>query len=246
VLVWGHLWTHDPNAFAAECLQIIGRKTGAFEATVSEDPATLLPDSLNQYDALVMNNIHERDPFLPPNLRDLPPDQQQAAQDQVKAIQQSILDFVKGGKGLVGIHAATAACQTWPEYGELMGGYYASHIAGDVAVKLDDPGHPTTACFGGQGFRITDEVYIFGPPYSRQNLRILASLDLAQMPDPGRRPDKDYAVSWVRSYGQGRVFYCTLGHAAETYWNPLMLKHFLAGVQFALGDLPGDTAPSAK
>ncbi len=244
VLVWGHLWTHDPNLFAAECLKIMGRKSGAFEATVSEDPLTLLPDSLSQYDAVVMNNIHERDPFLPQNLQDLPQDEQKAAQEQAEAIQQSILDFVNGGKGIVGIHAATAACQNWPEYGEMMGGYYGGHITDDVPVRLDEPEHPMNACFKGESFRIRDEIYIFREPYSREKLRVLLSLDLTQMDDPGQRPDKDYAITWIREYGGGRVFYCSLGHVADTYWNPVVLEHFLAGIQFALGDLKADAAPA--
>ena len=70
--------------------------------------------------------------------------------------------------------------------------------------------------------------------------------DLTQMADPGKRPDKDYAVSWVRRCGKGRVFYTTLGHACETYWHPLFLKHLLAGVQWAIGDLEDDAPPSAE
>jgi type 1 glutamine amidotransferase len=50
---------------------------------------------------------------------------------------------------------------------------------------------------------------------------------------------------WVREYGQGRVFYSTLGHVAQTYWNPTVLRHFLAGIQFALGDLKADAKPVA-
>lgn len=246
VLVWGRLHTHDPNAFAAKAFEILGKKSGAFEATVSEDSATLLPESLNQYDALLMNNIHEREPFLPLNLKELPQDQQAAAQEQAAKVRESILEFVKGGKGLAGVHAATAALQGWPEYGELIGGYYGGHIAGDVAIKLDDPGHPINACFKGQGFRINDEIYIMREPYSREKLRVLLSLDLTQMADPEKRADKDYAITWVREYGKGRVFYCSLGHAAETYWNPLFLEHFLAGLQFAIGDLKADATPSAK
>ena len=48
----------------------------------------------------------------------------------------------------------------------------------------------------------------------------------------------DYAASWINQYGKGRVFYTTLGRAAETYWNPLFLRHVLAGIQFAINDLP--------
>ncbi|MEA3365531.1 MAG: HEAT repeat domain-containing protein, partial [Candidatus Hydrogenedentes bacterium] len=61
-----------------------------------------------------------------------------------------------------------------------------------------------------------------------------------------RRDDDDFAVSWVRTYGEGRVFYCSLGHRHEIFWNPAILQHYLDGIQFALGDLAADTTPSAQ
>lgn len=237
VLVWGHSWTHPPNPYAEVVLEILGRKTGAFEAVVSDDPRLLLSDRLPKFDALVMNNIHEREPFLPEDFAKLTDQQKVAARKFDEAVKKSILDYVRNGKGIVGVHAATAAFQNWPEYGKMIGGYYNTHIFQDVAIKLDDPQHPVNACFDGKPFQINDEIYIFREPYSRESLHILLSLDLDRMDDPGKRPDKDYAVSWVRPYGQGRVFYTTLGHAAETYWNPLFLQHLLAGIQFATGDL---------
>jgi type 1 glutamine amidotransferase len=237
VLVWGHAWTHQPNPYAEAALEILGRKTGAFKAVVSDDPRLLLSDRLPKFDALVMNNIHERDPFLPEDFSQLTNQQKAAAQKFDEAVKQSILNYVRDGKGIVGIHAATAAFQNWPEYGRMMGGYYSTHIFQDVAIKLDDPRHPVNACFDGKPFQINDEIYIFREPYSRDNLHVLLSLDLDRMADPGKRPDKDYAVSWVNQYGQGRIFYTSLGHAAETYWNPLFLQHLLAGIQFAIGDL---------
>jgi len=242
VLVWGHTWTHEPNPYAEKALEILGRKTGAFEAVVSDDPRLLLGDRLPQFDALVMNNIHEPDPFLPEDFAQRSQEQKAAARQFDAAVKQSILEYVRGGKGIVGIHAATAALQNWPEYGQMMGGYYAGHIYQEVAIKLDDPRHPVNACFGGKPLRINDEVYIFGEPYSRQRLHVLLSLDLERMADPGKRSDKDYAVSWLCQYGQGRVFYTTLGHAGDTYWNPLFLQHVLAGIQFAIGDLPATDA----
>ena len=238
VLVWGHTWTHEPNPYAEKALEILGRKTGTFEAVVSDDPRLLLGDRLPQFDALVMNNIHEPDPFLPEDFAQRSQEQKAAARQFDAAVKQSILEYVRGGKGIVGIHAATAALQNWPEYGQMMGGYYSGHIYEEVTIKLDDPQHPVNACFGGKPLRINDEVYIFGEPYSRQRLHVLLSLDLERMADPGKRSDKDYAVSWLSQYGQGRVFYTTLGHAADTYWNPLFLRHVLAGIQFAIGDCP--------
>jgi type 1 glutamine amidotransferase len=69
---------------------------------------------------------------------------------------------------------------------------------------------------------------------------VLYSLDLSKTPDPGRRADGDYVVSWIRPYEQGRIFYTSLGHCATAYTNPAVLKHYLAGIQYAIGDLPAE------
>ena len=61
-----------------------------------------------------------------------------------------------------------------------------------------------------------------------------------------KRKDNDYAVAWVQAVGEGRVFYTSIGHNPHIFYNPLMLKHYLAGIQFATGDLPADTTPSAS
>ena len=61
-----------------------------------------------------------------------------------------------------------------------------------------------------------------------------------------KREDNDYPVAWVQQVGKGRVFYSSLGHNHHIYWNPMLLKHYLAGIQFACGDLQADTTPSAK
>lgn len=243
VLVWGHSWSHPPTPIAEKALEVLGRKSGAFEAVVSDDPRLLLADRLPQFDALVMNNIHEREPFLPENLGKLDPERQAAARKFDEAVKQSILEYVRGGKGVAGIHAATAAFHAWREYGEMMGGYYGGHIHQEVVVKAEESGHALTAGLEGKTWRLRDEVYMFREPYSRKSVRVLTSLDLAQTEDPGKRPDKDYPVSWVREYGKGRVFYITLGHASESYGDPLFLGHVLAGIQFAVGDLAADAKP---
>jgi HEAT repeat protein len=106
------------------------------------------------------------------------------------------------------------------------------------------------AAFEGQSYRVTDEIYQLRTPYSRENLRVLMSLDVAttnmNKKDAIKRKDGDFAVSWVRDYGEGRVFYFSLGHREEIFWNPKLLEAYLAGIQFALGDLPGDATPSAE
>jgi len=114
-------------------------------------------------------------------------------------------------------------------------------------MKLDDLGHPLCAAFDRKGFDITDEIYVFTKPYSRNDVRVLFSLDMNKTKSKakfkGKRDDNDYAQSWVKSYGKGRVFYSALGHDHDIFWNKAVLQHWLDGIQFALGDLPACTTP---
>ncbi|HUU95613.1 MAG TPA: family 16 glycoside hydrolase [Phycisphaerae bacterium] len=220
---------HGAIPLGAKALEILGEKTGAYEAVVSEDVSMFQPDKLRQFDAICFNNCTGE-------LFDDP------------ALKESLLEFVKGGKGIVGIHAATDCFYKWAEFGEMMGGYFDGHPWNEsVTVKIDDRDHPINAAFGGKAFEIADEIYQFRDPYSRHKLRVLLSLDTSKtdMTKRGiKRTDGDFAVSWVRQYGKGRVFYCSLGHRNEVFWNPAILRHYLDGIQYALGDLKADATPS--
>jgi type 1 glutamine amidotransferase len=63
---------------------------------------------------------------------------------------------------------------------------------------------------------------------------------------PCVRQDGDYALSWIRSYGKGRVFFTALGHTPAFFSVPALSDFFFRGIQFVLGDLEADTTPSAK
>jgi hypothetical protein len=58
------------------------------------------------------------------------------------------------------------------------------------------------------------------------------------------RPDADYAVSWIRDYDKGRVFFTILGHNPTLFESPQLAKFFLGGLQFILRDLDTKAAPS--
>ncbi len=136
----------------------------------------------------------------------------------------------------------------------MIGGVFDGHPwgAGDTsAVKNDDPEHPLNAAFGGKGFWIKDEIYQIGGPYGRDKQRVLLSLDMAQprnaRPGAKLRADNDFPISWIKTLPSGgRVFYCSLGHNEDIYETPEILRHYLAGIQFALGDLKVDSAPAAS
>jgi hypothetical protein len=257
LLVLGHRAAHFPTAFCEKAMLSLARKTGAFEATVSDDGGMLEPEKLAAFDAILVNNWHGWDPFLGASRKEFaaaPAGTQAEWKAREARRRKSLLDFVAGGKGLAGIHAAAVGFNDWPEWGDLLGGRYQALPYFEAPVAVVDPSHPVTAAFGGAGFRLPDEFYELREPYSHRKVRLLLAVDWPKMKDAPKsttygkpvRTDGDYGLSWVKAWGRGRVFYCALGHYAETYWNPAMLRHFLDGIQFALGDLPADTTPTEK
>jgi type 1 glutamine amidotransferase len=143
---------------------------------------------------------------------------------------------------------------TWPEFNRMIGGFFKYHWLDPqhIVYKIDDPASPLTAMFQG-GFEIHDETYTFGiRSWSRENLHVLTSIDYSKMSEADKekedypREDHDYGLSWIRREGKGRVFYYAHGHSERIYAMRPMLEHLLAGVQYALGDLKANDAPSAK
>jgi type 1 glutamine amidotransferase len=145
---------------------------------------------------------------------------------------------------------------TWPEFNTMIGGFFKFHWndGQEITVKVDDPNSPLTAMFKGKPqMVIVDETYTMArDTYSRKNLRVLTSIDYAKMipedkaKESNPRPDGDYALSWIRRDGKGRVFYEAHGHNEKVYANPQILEHVLAGMQYVLGDLQADDSPSQK
>jgi len=147
----------------------------------------------------------------------------------------------------VAYHFAHSGNKNWPEFRELLGAKGAGHPWDcEVGIKIDEPDHPLNAAFGGKDFRLSEEIFQFVDPYSRDKLRVLISIDTAQtnMAVKGLvRTDGDYALAWVKAYGKGRVFYTSLGHRTRLYWNPMILRFYLDGIQFVMGDLEAPMEP---
>ncbi|MHC4659933.1 MAG: ThuA domain-containing protein [Planctomycetota bacterium] len=240
-------YVHSSIPYGKKVIEIMAQKTGTFQPVFTDDISIFEPEKLKQFDAVFLNN-NSGELFLPKDMNSLPAEEQQAANMRNKKLQKSLRDFVAGGKGLAAIHCAVWCFYTWPEYANMIGAVWVSHPWHEkVGIKLDDPRHPLCAAFGGKGFDITDEIYVFTDPYSRDSVRVLFSLDMSKTKSKekfeGQRKDNDYAQSWAKSYGKGRVFYSAFGHDHDIFWNKAVLQHWLDGIQFALGDLPADTTP---
>ena len=248
-VAWGY-W-HDSIPYGKKAAQILGQQTGAFETIVSDDPRMFEDASLKQFDAILFNSTNE-EIFLPEDMTKLTPAEQAEAQHRDELYKKNLVVFLQQGGGLAVIHAGVASFRKWPEYGNIIGARFTNHPWGSgstVALKVDDPEHPLAAAFKDPRFTfsIRDEIYQVGEPYSREKLRVLLSIDTAKtnMKVNGiERKDGDFAMSWVKSYGQGRVFYNAFGHDHDIFWNPVVLQHWLDGLQFTLGDLKADSKPS--
>ncbi|NQT02315.1 MAG: ThuA domain-containing protein [Planctomycetes bacterium] len=226
---------HTSIPVVNKALELMGEKTGAYDVVITDDYSVFTPRKLRQFDAVCLNNTTG----LMFDLKGTP--------ERCKAL----MDFVKSGKGIIGVHAATDNFNQWPEGREMMGGKFTGHPwggGGTWAIKIDEPDHPLMKAFKGEGFKINDEIYRTDPPlYSRDKQRVLMSLDMSDSTTrnvKGFKPtDTDTGISWVKTWGKGRIFYCSLGHNDHIFWNRAILRHYLDGIQFAFGDYKVDTKP---
>jgi len=226
---------HQSIPLVNKAVEYMGKSTGAYETVVTNDMAIFKPENLKQFDAVCFNNTT--------GLKFNP--------EKTPELCKSLMDFVRGGKGIVGIHAATDNFNEWPEAQEMMGGRFTGHPwggGGTWAIKIDEPDHPLMAAFKGKNFKINDEIYRTEPPlYSRGKQLVLMSLDMSDETTRNvkdfKPTDADTGTAWVKTWGEGRIFYCSLGHNDHLLWNPAVLQHYLDGIQFAFGDYKVDTKP---
>ena len=236
---------HESIATGKLAFTELGKKTGAFEAVISDDLANFEPKTIDQFDGILFLST-TMDPFAPAKAEWEAMDDKakKEAEKKIERLQKSLMSFVKGGKGFIGIHAATDTFYNWGEYGEMIGGYFDGHPWGagtQVSIKVE-PGqekHPLVAMFDGKNVDFKEEIYQLKDPYDSKKVHMLLRLDpeKSDMKVQGlKREDKDWGVAWARSWGKGRVFYCSLGHNHDMYWHPTVVRHYLAGIQWALGD----------
>lgn len=235
LLAWGDTITayqHDSVSHAMATIERLGRESGAFDTYIRTDsqlitkqpvpPPARNTKNLNFFDAIFY--MGTGDSLSPQQKKDL-------------------MSFIKqDGKGFVGAHTGDDAFFEWPEFGEMIGGYFDNHPWGvfDAPVIVEDPAFPAMKMFPPR-FRIKDEIYQH-KNFSRGRVHVLARLDASALDftKPGiHRTDKDFPVAWAKMYGNGRVFYSTFGHSDEAWDNPLVQKMYLEAVKWAMR-LQGD------
>jgi uncharacterized protein len=209
-------YKHEVLPLSEKILVDVGQKRG-FAVTVSGDASAISAESLKPYSAVVFYTTGE----LPMK------DEQKAA----------LMAWIRAGHGFVGIHSATDTFYKWPEYGEMIGGYFDEHPWNtQVRMKVEDHGHPSTKHLGAT-WTVADEIYQF-KNYSRGDKHVLLSLDVTSVDLTAqgvKRADRDFANAWYKSWGSGRVFYTALGHRPEVWQDPAYQQHVAGGISWSMG-----------
>jgi len=182
----------------------------------------------------------------------------------------ALVDFVRRGGGFVGVHNAALTFYDYPDFGEMLGGYFRRTVGQNrlVVLRVEDSEHPATRMLG-PSWPLVDEFYEFGTAawsdarpeenvdvlfgnripvgFSRDRVRVLLSIDTGQTDLEGLgevRAGGDYPQAWVREYGQGRSFYTSIGHRDDIWSSdPVFRAHLVGGIRWALGLAPGEATP---
>jgi type 1 glutamine amidotransferase len=228
-------WQHDSVSHAFATIEKLGYDSGLWDTYIRTDCQLVTKKkvpagnakNLDYFDAVAFYTTGELD-----------------MDDSQKA---DLLSFVRDdGKGFIGIHSAPDTFYKWPEYGEMLGGYFDEHpwLTFDAPVIVEDRSFPGMNAFP-PTFTIHDEIYQL-KNWSREKSRVLMRLDPNQidLKNPRvHRTDKDFAVAYAKMYGKGRVFYSTLGHVTENWDRKDVQTMYVEAIKWAMGTEPGDATP---
>lgn len=226
---------HDSVSHGLATIERLGRESGVFDTYIRTDTQLVTKQKIAAGNA---KNLNYFDAVFFYTTGELEMDDQQ---------KKDLLSFVHDdGKGFVGGHSATDTFYNWPEYGDMIGGYFDQHPWGvfDAPVIVEDPNFPAMKAFPHE-FTIHDEIYQ-EKNFSRDKVRVLARLDASKLDlkNPRvHRTDKDFAVAWARQYGKGRVFYSTFGHTEEAWDRKDVQTMYLEAIKWAMGLTQADVTP---
>lgn len=227
-------YRHEAVSHAMATIERLGNETGLWDATLRTDTEVFTKKKL-EYNA---PNLDSFDAVI----------FYTGGDPEMTADQKAdFLAFVHDdGKGFIGIHSAAITFVDWPEYGEMIGGYYDEHPWGtfDAPIIVEDPAFPGMQQWP-KTFVLRDEIYQMRN-YSRDKVRVLMRLDPGKIDLTNKkvhRTDRDFAVTWAKTYGKGRVFYTTLGHVKQNWDDPNFQKMIVEAIQWATGMTNADITP---
>lgn len=250
VLVFDRItgYDHWVTPHTTEIIKMLGEKTSAYETTVSKDPFCLEAKNLKKYDAVVLNNTCSKGPRRDLILDALEEDTKLSEAEMVKKaaeLEANLIKFVKKGGGLMVAHGGIVMQNKSMAFSEMVGGSFDYHPKQQkVHLQLCEANHPLLKGFEGKAFVHVDEPYLFNNAYDKKNFRPLLYMDTDKL-EGKKKPIEDNIryVSWIKKHGKGRVFYVSPSHNAQSFEDARLLKFYLDGAQYVLGDLTCDDTP---
>jgi type 1 glutamine amidotransferase len=227
-------YRHEAVSHAMATIERLGRESGLWDTHIRTDTEPLTKRKL-EYNA---KNLNDFDAVLFYTGGNLEMDERQKA---------DLLSFVRDeGKGFIGVHSATITWTSWPEYGEMLGGVFDGHPWGtfEAPILVEDPAFPGLQHWP-RSTTLRDEIYQV-KTFSRARTRVLMRLDPSKLDLNHRgvhRTDRDFAVTWAKMYGKGRVFYSSLGHVPENWDRPEVQTMFKEAIRWAMGLVDADVTP---
>lgn len=232
-------FTHESISNALSAINQMGRESGLWDTHIRTDSQWVTKEpipaparnarTLNDFDAVFLFVSGEG--------------------DLTDAQKRDLVSFVRDdGNGLLAAHSGNAAFYEWPEYGDMVGGWFDNHPWNvvEARVRVEAPDFPAMKHFP-PTFTRTEEFYVLRPkPYSRDSVRVLASIDPASvdLKNPNlKRTDNDFPVAMAKQYGKGRTFWSTFGHTADTWDDPAIRTMYFEAMKWVLGLVEGDATP---
>ncbi|MEA1786973.1 ThuA domain-containing protein [Arenibacter sp. GZD96] len=234
-------------------MSLLVDKSGMYTIDVSYNIASFTAENLEKYDAVILNNNcsigDKRDLFWDVIKNDNTLSEREKL-DKAAQLESNLLNYVAEGHGLMVLHGAIVMQNKSEKFGEMVGGSFDYHPKQQkIQVNIVDPEHPLTKAFQGEGFEHIDEPYFFNNAYFDYNFRPLLSMEtksLSGLKEGVAVKDPIKYISWIKKYGNGRVFYCSPSHNAQSYENEKLLGFLFNGMQYVAGDLLCDDSPMEK
>jgi len=241
-------FNHWVTPHTSQVIKVLGEKSGAYETEITKDVYCLEAKNLKKYDMIVLNNncsvSPRRDLIL-----DLLDEDKSLSEEQKKKkaaeLEENLINYVKKGGGLMVVHGAIVMQNNSMPFSEMCGGSFDYHPRQqEITLQLVDPKHPLVKAFEGKPFVHVDEPYLFNKAYEKKNFKPLLYMDTDKLTGKKNPIEENIRyVSWIKKHGKGRVFYVSPSHNAQSFEDVRMLKFFLDGAQYAIGDLKCDDSP---
>ena len=201
---------HEPAEVANILAGILEEEQ--FEVKITDTLDTLAEDDLTSYDLIVPNWTQDT-----------------ITNEQLKPL----MDAVAAGTGLAGLHGGMGdSFRMAVDYQFMVGGQWVAHPGNDgvtYKVHILDKNNPLTE--GMEDFTVVSEQYYM---HVDPAIKVHATTKFPVAEGPYQtNGEVEMPVVWTKKWGEGNVYYCSLGHVANIVRMPEVIELMRKGMTWA-------------